>query len=106
METILKDLRYGLRAWLKAPGFTFVVVLTLACGIGANTTVFSVINTLFLNPLPVDRPAELVAVRTVDAGARSNDAIRSASASHRSRSPWRPRRRVIFQQGGRAGSIR
>jgi putative ABC transport system permease protein len=97
METILKDLRYGVRAWLKAPGFTFVVVLTLACGIGANTTVFSVINTLFLNPLPVDRPAELVAVRTVDAGARSNDAL---PISYPNLQDFRGRNQVFEQLAG------
>jgi uncharacterized protein (DUF2062 family) len=56
METLWRDVRYGVRSWLRTPGFTLIVVLTLAIGIGANTTVFSIINTLFLNPLPVDRP--------------------------------------------------
>lgn len=75
MDTIWQDVRHGFRVWGKTPGFTLIVVMTLASGIGANTTVFSVINTLFLNPLPVDRPAELVVVRTVDEGARSTDTL-------------------------------
>ncbi len=79
MDTLWQDLRGAVRALGKAPGFSLVVVLTLAFGIGANTTVFSVINTLFLNPLPVDRPAELVTVRTTDAGAQSTDVL---SISH------------------------
>ena len=66
LADLWKDLRYGMRTLLKSPGFTAVVVLTLALGIGANTTVFTVINTLLLNPLPVTKPAELVSVSTVD----------------------------------------
>jgi hypothetical protein len=46
----------------------------MAVGIAANTIVFSIINTIFLDPLPVDRPSELVRLRTVDAGARTTDA--------------------------------
>ena len=70
-----QDVRYSFRLWRRMPGFTSGVVLTLAFGIGANTTVFSVINTLFLNPLPVARPGELTALRSVDAGAQSTDAL-------------------------------
>ena len=75
METFWRDVTYSVRLWRKTPGFTSIVVLTLAFGIGANTAVFSVINTLFLHPLPVDRPSELVALRTVDASARSAEAL-------------------------------
>src|SRR5579872_3974045 len=60
------DLRYGLRAMRKNPAFTAVVVLTLGFGIGANTTVYTVVNALVLNPLPVERPSELVAVYETD----------------------------------------
>ncbi len=75
METLWRDVKYSVRLWRKAPGFTSIVVLTLAFGIGANTTVFSVVNTLFLHPLPVDRPGELVTLRTVDASTRSSEAL-------------------------------
>lgn len=61
-----KDVRYGLRMLRKNPGFTAVVVLTLALGIGANTTVFTVLNTLLLHPLPVHDPSRLLAVCTRD----------------------------------------
>jgi predicted permease len=67
MQTLLNDLRYGLRLIAKAPGFTVVVVAALALGICANTTVFSFINGLLLRPLSgLKEPERLVAVYTSD----------------------------------------
>jgi predicted permease len=60
LETLWHDLRYGLRQLKRNPGFTTVVVITLALGIGANTAVFSVLNGLFLRALPVPEPERLV----------------------------------------------
>ncbi len=63
---ILRDVRYALRTLRLNPAFTFFVVVTLGLGIGANTTVFTVINTLILNPLPVKKPSTLMAVSAVE----------------------------------------
>jgi predicted permease len=60
VETLLKDLRYGYRTLLRNPGFTFIAVLSLALGIGANSAIFSFINTVLLKPLPARNPKELV----------------------------------------------
>ena len=62
LETVVQDLRFGLRVLRKSPGFTTVAILTLALGIGANTAIFSLINTVMLRFLPVEKPEELVQV--------------------------------------------
>ena len=66
IEDLWRDLRYALRSMKKSPMFVLFVVITLALGIGANTTVFTIINTLVLNPLPVPRTSELAAVAETD----------------------------------------
>ncbi len=66
METLVQDVRYGLRMLIKNPGFTLVAVLSLALGIGANTTIFTLINSVLLHPIPVRDPERLVAIFVTD----------------------------------------
>src|SRR5579871_5389424 len=62
MTTLAQDLRFAVRMFLMSPGFASISVLTLALGIGANTTLFSVVNGVLLNPLPYPGSERLVAV--------------------------------------------
>ena len=66
MESLRQDIRYGFRQLVKARGFSIVAILTLALGIGANTAIFTVVNTIFLNPLPVGDPDHLMGIFTTD----------------------------------------
>src|SRR3954465_5296741 len=66
MSNLLHDLKFGARLLAKTPGFTAVAALSLALGIGANTTIFTLVNAVLLNPLPVEDPSQLVSVFTTD----------------------------------------
>jgi macrolide transport system ATP-binding/permease protein len=62
MESILMDIQYGFRRLWQRPSFTAIALITLALGIGANTAIFSLVNTALLRPLPVSHPEQLVSV--------------------------------------------
>lgn len=74
LRTISQDLRSGFRLLKKSPGFTIVAILSLALGIGANTAIFTIVNAVFMHPLPVQEPAQLAQLftrdtKTIDANA-------------------------------------
>jgi predicted permease len=75
MSTLPQDLVYGLRVWAKTPALALVAALSLALGIGANTTIFSVVNALLLRPVPVRDPDRLVSVFTSWEGGRRYSSI-------------------------------
>lgn len=72
IESFLQDLKYALRGLRKSPGFTLVAILTLALGIGANATVFSLVDGVILEPLPFENPEEIVWVAEVTQSGSEN----------------------------------
>jgi putative ABC transport system permease protein len=70
MDSFIKDIRYGVRGLLKHPGFTGIVVITLALGIGASTAIFSIVNSVVLRPLPYHTADRIVAIQELNAEGR------------------------------------
>src|SRR5215813_4742968 len=87
MGRLLQDLRFGARTLLKAPALTAVAVIALALGIGANTAMFSIVNTVLLRPLPYAEPDRLLQLYT------SMPQFRQASVSYPNFLDWKERSR-------------
>jgi predicted permease len=90
-ETLIQDLRYGVRMLLRNPGFTLIAVITLSLGIGANTAIFSVVNAALMRPLPYQSPAELVLIRHLD----KTDGSQSQSISYADFLDWKTQNSVF-----------
>lgn len=75
VERFWKDISYGFRSFVQTPVFTLTAVLSLGLGIGANTTIFTLISTIFLNPVPVERPSTLAAIEAADSTGKNRLAI-------------------------------
>ena len=75
LEDLLRDVRYSLRSLRRAPGFFAIALLTLAIGIGATTTTFTVLNAVLLRPLPVTAPERLVSIREVEEDGRPRNSM-------------------------------
>ena len=92
---LLQDLRYALRMLVKQPAFTFIVVITFALGIGANTAVFSVLNAVLLRPLPFHEPQNLVAIGEYDTREKADPGTEINSISYLDYVDWRDRNEVF-----------
>src|SRR5215510_5116352 len=72
VNSLIADLRFGLRMLRKQPAFTSIAIITLALGIGANTAIFSVVNAVLLKALPVEEPDRLVIVYEANVATGAN----------------------------------
>src|SRR6185369_9958353 len=95
MDTILKDIHYGIRSLLKRPAFAAVAVVTLALGIGANTAIFSIINALVINPPAIADPDRAVALWKTPIGKREENFV-----SYLDWQDWRTRNQSLEDIAG------
>ncbi len=103
METLWQDVRYGLRMLFRNPGFTLVAVLSLALGIGANTTIFTLVNTVLLHPIPVQDPERLVSLFTTDEKTKDSQ-FNLLQTSHLNYNDYRDQNDVFEETAAYVGS--
>jgi len=91
MDTLLQDLRYAFRTLVKNPGFAALTIACLALGIGVNSTIFSVVDTVAIRPLPFSDPERLVSLRTT----HQVNGIDRGDASYLDVQDWKARTRTL-----------
>jgi hypothetical protein len=96
LDALAQDVRYALRTLRRTPGFTAVAVLTLGLGVGANTAVFSVVHAVLLEPLPCERPEQLLNISQ----ARPSDGIPATGWSYANFAAFREQNRVFSEVAG------
>src|SRR5213080_2685960 len=96
METLFKDLRYGIRSLLKQPAFTLVAVITLALGIGGNSAMFSVVNAVLLRPLQYPESDRIVVLE----GINPSKGITQSNMSIPDFVDWQSQNQVFDQMAG------
>ena len=96
MDTILKDLRYGIRGLLKRPGFAAIAVVTLALGIGGNSAIFSVVNAVLLRPLPFPESEQIAILE----GINPTLSITESNMSVPDFADWQSQNQVFQQLAG------
>ncbi len=111
LESILQDLRYGLRQFRKAPGLFLAVVASLAIGLGANIAIFSLIDAAVLRPLPVEDPDRLFQLEWRNDGMPAGARIVSAGPAPFQtdgglRGPWYPYRSSAASPRSKPHSLR
>src|SRR5437660_4612639 len=97
METLVQDLRFGVRMLAKNPGFTVIAIITMALGIGANTALFSVVNGVLLKSLPFKEPGSLVFAFETNAKLPS-PTIPASTLNYRD---WKEQNHVFESMGAR-----
>src|SRR5713226_2862789 len=96
METLFKDIRYGIRSLLKRPGLVVIAVITLALGIGANTAMFTVVNAVLLRPLSYPESERLVVLE----GINPAKGITQSNMSVPDFADWQNQNQVFEQMAG------
>src|ERR1700722_18491093 len=94
IDGLCRDLRYGARSLRKNPGFSAIVVMTLALGIGANSAIFSLVYAAVLRPLPFPQAHRLVFVST----GKTQAGLFNSGVSGRELEEWKPQLQRLFQQ--------